>query len=399
MFVQNTQLSHPSIAPNIQNLSKSWKIGEILSAVVNHADGKGNVELKIGNASIRANTGTPLQAGENLRLQLVRADEQLVFKRLSNKGNRPQEGLVSRILRQDLPTQRNLKQSLARLEQLSLPAKPGKPASALQPPLKQALSQLKLALPGESKIIETAQLKKAIQDSGLFMEAKLAQSLSKNQSHMTSFSAGDFKHDIKANLLRVSVYIEQFLSKVSSQPSTSDRKSPSGMNSSPDLSANDLARKFSELIEIRNIVDSAISRIRLNQSHSLITEENTTPFWLVEIPVVDENGKPTAEIQLRYERPEQDQEQAVNKWNLKLTLDIEPLGKIHVKLMLEENTISSSLWAEKELTNQLISEHIPHLESRLEQAGLAIGSINQQRNANMENIKLAQRSPLLSALI
>ena len=68
-------------------------------------------------------------------------------------------------------------------------------------------------------------------------------------------------------------------------------------------------------------------------------------------------------------------------------------------LMLEENPTTSSFWVENELPNQLITVPIPHLESRLYQAGLAIGSIYHLRNANMENIKLAQRSPLLSALI
>ena len=82
-------------------------------------------------------------------------------------------------------------------------------------------------------------------------------------------------------------------------------------------------------------------------------------------------------MKIQYEEHQNEGENASRKWIVSLALDIAPLGKIYAHLRLANEQLSSSIWAENEFTNNLISHNLPDLQGRLERSGLNVLNINQ----------------------
>ena len=229
-----------------------------------------------------------------MKLQVVENQGRLVFKNIVTGS--PDHKLIAleKLLRSDLPKQVKLHVlplKLASIWRMSA-ARPG-----IKPTLSNSISNqiniLQNSLPAAKHLVNPQLLKKTIDDSGLFLEAKLAANTQRSGNSALSASTLDTKFDLKANLLRLSEAIEHSLkaltpeNRISSQRSFSDTSKHVAQNFSRPNGPSNSNNEILELVELRNIVESAVSRIQVNQSQAIVSMEHAVPTWIIELPLTD----------------------------------------------------------------------------------------------------------------
>ncbi|HED19518.1 MAG TPA: flagellar hook-length control protein FliK [Gammaproteobacteria bacterium] len=167
--------------------TQQWQTGQLLQATV-AGSSIGKVLLAIGNRQVSAQTSLPLEKGQQLTLQVRSLGEQPVLKIISALNELPLTASV-RLL---LPRQGPLAPLLANLNQLArLPNPP-------TPPLLNELVRATLRQMPDIQAVSTGQgLKKAVGNTGIFLESRLLQA-----TH-TPATAPEVQSDFKANLLRL----------------------------------------------------------------------------------------------------------------------------------------------------------------------------------------------------
>ncbi len=166
---------------------QQWQTGQLLQATVSE-NNVGKVLLAIGNRQASARTSLPLEKGQQLTLQVRSLGEQPVLKIISALRESPLANMV-RLL---LPRQGPSTPLLASMSQLArLPNPP-------TPLLLNELVRATLRQMPDVQAVSTQQgLKKAIGDSGIFLESRLLQSAG------TAATPPAIQGDFKANLLRL----------------------------------------------------------------------------------------------------------------------------------------------------------------------------------------------------
>ena len=215
----------------------------------------------------------------------------------------------------------------------------------------------------------------------------------------------DVNLDLKTRLLRLANVIEQSLNANNRQnkiiPGTSVREMVLPVEK-PTVQQNaqiKLEKSMFELMELRNVVNAAISRIQVNQSQSIITNEQSTPVWVIDLPLAEQEHESVLKLVIQYEDTQNSQANPARKWSLRLSIDIAPLGKINVHLNLLDKDLSSSIWAEKQSTNDLIKYNLPRLKNRLQQAGLNVIALNQHPLGRHNSRDVLYPSPLVRTKI
>jgi len=164
-----------------------WQTGQLLQATVAESS-IGKVLLAIGNRQVSAQTSLPLEKGQQLTLQ-VRSLGELPVLKIVSALNEPPLATLARLL---LPRQGPLTPLLANMSQLArLPNPP-------TPPLLNELVRSTLRKMPDIQAVSPQQgLKKAIGDTGIFLESRLLQSSGK------AAAPPAIQDDFKANLLRL----------------------------------------------------------------------------------------------------------------------------------------------------------------------------------------------------
>jgi Flagellar hook-length control protein FliK len=410
MLLQNTSLPSLTIAASLPVVSKTWQVGQILQAIVQGRDQQGRLEIKIGNNTLTATSPKVYQVGQTLKLQVVDMGETLVLQNLEPGRTTTKKPLVEQLLRHALPKQGKLQTLVKSLNQLVPNLKvAAQDLPVLPKPLVKHLVDTQSVLPAREQVVNPQTLKQTIKDSGLFMEAKLAATLPQSDKAADIPPSSVVKTDLKAKLIGLIHVIEQSL-QVKKENMTIAAKTPVQtnvklfeqnpvQNSAQKNVQTSIESKTFDLLELRQIVESAIARIQVNQSQAIVTEERPTPVWIIDLPIMDEQLENMAELKIQYEDTQMQTQEPTRKWSVNLTLDIAPLGKIHVHLNLLGEELSSSIWAEQTLTNRLIKQNLPNLEKRLQQSGLNVIALKQHPMNQQDPIRTQQHSPLLSTKI
>ncbi len=410
MLLQNTLLPSLTLTTSPPAISKSWQVGQILQAIVQGRKQQGYLLLKIGNNTLSASTTLAYQSGQKLKLQVIENRKSLVLQNLEpgKAGSKETtlEQLLEQLLRQALPKQDKLQSLAKNLNQLlSKLQAPIQGLSTTSKPVFEQLLSTQRALPGAEQLVNPRLLKQTIKDSGLFLEAKLAALLPLADKPTGTTTTNPIRTDLKANLLVLANTIEQSLKTNQEELAIKLKASVSSDTKNVDKNygqrnieaANDV--KVVELLSLRRAVESAIAKLQLNQSQAIITAEQSSPIWVIDLPIVDEQHENMLELKIRHEEAESQQDSRTRKWTVTLSFDIAPLGKIHVQLKLLGEKLSSSIWAEQILTNNLIRQHLSYLEKRLQQSGLNVVTINQHPVIQQGSIDVPRRPPLVSTVI
>lgn len=181
--------------PLLQAGAQPLKLGDILRAVVETQlkDNSFLLRLDAGGRTLTANSSANLQPGQILELEVVKlgsTPELRIVPR--DPGADAPESTVQLALRLFLPKQEPLADVIQELHRLVAQARQ---TSSLPAPITQALENLLASIPKKSELATPEGLKKGLLNSGIFLEAKLAD----DADSPAEFADSDFK----AQLLRV----------------------------------------------------------------------------------------------------------------------------------------------------------------------------------------------------
>ncbi len=175
---------------------QNWQTGQLLYAQVASNVESGLVSLRIGARLLMAQIDAEVEIGQRLALEVITSGDKPVLQGIRNDALAK---LIEAALRSSLPKQQSHELLLSDIKALLQPRQTMRIPDAVM----QAVRKLYLSFPDKNELNTFTGLKKAIRDSGLFLEPRLA---SQNRSdHLTLGS------DFKAGLLRLQKAIQQQL--------------------------------------------------------------------------------------------------------------------------------------------------------------------------------------------
>jgi hypothetical protein len=335
---------------------QGWQVGQIIEARVAGRGEDGTVALQIGARQIQARTNAALTPGEPLRLRVASLGDQPVLERLHAPS--PVNETYAQAMRHALPRQGGMGPLLANLGAMA--EAPASLAKWLPAPLLEAAREVFSTLTVVSSLTGADAVKTALSNSGLFLEAKLADP-----------QAGGLEADLKAGLLRLAARLHgggEGRSPAEPLPPPLRGSAPSIQ---PLAAATLLARPF-EADAIRDLtaqVDASLARIELGQLSVLPTEDHPRPGWLIDLPVRE--GAQTRVFQFRIEEePGRGEAWTQRPWSVMVAFELEGLGPMHARLTLLDNALSAHLWAEWPETHRLFESHLEELRKGFSGADL-----------------------------
>ncbi|GAB6040250.1 flagellar hook-length control protein FliK [Endothiovibrio diazotrophicus] len=359
--------------------------GQAVRATVLSTEG-GQVSLRIGNQILQLQTPIPLQQGQQLDLQVERLRDLLVLRLM----NTPRlADLVSTGIRQALPQQGGLPPLLANLQALArgeLPMPTPREFNQLAERFLQQLPELR-------NLVTEQGVRQAIQESGVFLEAKLAQAVRSGAGEATSAA---LQNDLKTALLKLLTGLRSL------DPGSTGRESgprppttpappadPGGTHRPPPplpnaplraqppaqpslATADDLQQLRSELVKQ---TQSALARVQLGQLSSVRTDADANQQWMLEIPV--RNGESVDMVQVRIEsRGAKRARKGAKSWSVSLALDLGKLGPMEARVTLgEDESVSTLFWSEREEATTAIERNLPLLQRNFNDCGLKVGRL------------------------
>jgi hypothetical protein len=378
MLIPELYSSHLAVQPQTGSASlRAWTTGQILEATVVRQALDGTVTLRIGNQEVQARSGLALAADQPLTVQVAQSGTQTVLRvlnvsttapspdpaaaRAANTQS-PELATLAQAWRQVLPRDGDLAPLLARFT--ALPSTPGGAETAALPaPLAQALRQLNARLPALETLFTAAGLKRAVGDSGIFLESHLAQAAARGEAPAVA-------NDFKAGLL---VLVRE-LQTQAGMPAQSG--AASGTPGRTD--ATSLPPALAAASAVLKDADAALARVEQHQLANLSQPADTPPAWLLEVPMRD--GAHHSVLRLRIEGDDSGRGEAAASvpWSVWLDFDLAPLGALHARVLLQGERITASLWAEQPETAGFINRHLDELGEALRAAGLQPAALSCQ---------------------
>ena len=293
-----------------------------------------------------------IKTGQTVNLEVTKAGAEPQFKILANKplSITVPEKIMSETVKQMLPIQRPSEEFVNRLI-LNLPTLTKN--TNLPEALQRLAQKILQNLPSKNLLSQPQRIKQSINNSGLFLESKLAQ-VENNPKLQT-------QTDFKANLLK-------FLHALKQLPTPA-----------PQPESNILDRETNILKQLHNSGESSVAKLVLDQLNSLPKEDNPKQIWHLEIPYVDQKNSQTLSLQIEKDKQNQAKDGKEN-WSVSITLNPPGLGKLHCKISCYDQTINTHFWSELTKTTNLINRNLEYLKSQLEESGLRTGLMESHQD-------------------
>ncbi len=295
---------------------------------------------------------------QNIRLQVIKTGAEPQFKILPPVTiEETIHTALRELLPKELPPQTLLQQlsrdlpAIVRHEQVS-------------ETLKRLAQEILKSLPSKQQITKGKHLKSALNNNGIFLETKLAQTF-------TAPNAPKLNTDFKANLLKLMQALQQ--NPVSNEKDTSDNEHITTL-----------------LKEVQSKTEGTLARLMLNQLKSLPQEDPNKQIWVIDLPFTDKKEKPTSvKIQIEENHKKTDDPEQKN-WSATLTLTPPNMQTLHCKISYLNQAVHANFWSEHTKTTQIIQNNLDYLSQRLEEAGLTPGNIsaNQQKQSQQRAVNL-----------
>ena len=336
--------------------SEGWRIGSVLSARPLGISEQGLMVLQIGAITVEAEAhGTKLPPQFQVRVLSLGAQPQLEILGASSQL----DSNINQALRERLPQQNGYAPLLATVGALSQWAI----VRQLPPYLRSALALLEHSMSTPQEISTGEGLRQAVNRSGIFLEAQLAQAPADDAT-----TAHD---DMKGALLRLMTILK-------GQPLIGEGNDdevdpplfyrgvmPQGRLSLPsELAHSNEATDF--LPRLYTDVQAALARLEVAQLQAGMTK------WMVEIPVQDTDGADVLQLLLNQ------QQAGEQSWTLGFSLDLPSLGPIVGELHLRGLRLSVRLWAQHRQTVDQLEEQFDNMHSRLDATGLFLDQLSCQ---------------------
>lgn len=205
---------------------RNWQVGQLLNAVALSGSERGQVTLRAGAATLSAQMPLTVKAGQVFTLQVISLGNQPVLQLLTET---PQTDLYQAILRNALPRQGTLPPLLATL---AAAASSSGRNVALPNPVLQLVRALFNGFSNHSDAASAKGLKQAVDDSGLFLEARLSRQAGTNTSTPV-------QTDFKAGLLRLQNLLRE--TNTAANPPSRGATTPAPANATAATTANPTA--------------------------------------------------------------------------------------------------------------------------------------------------------------
>ncbi len=399
----------------------TWRVGQILAATVIANPQPGVADLRIGSLRVKAQTGgLSLTPGQSLRLEVASLKQMPVLRLLGLMQQNP----LQQMLREVLPRQQPLPLLFTALARLIMPTPTTLQRSPnLAPEIFTLARNLLETLPSTARVSSADGLRQAIRDSGLFLEAKLAQAAASN------VRPTELAHDFKANLLRLVQALRDNAANsapaatrahpllgTGGAPATPTRPAPAPValpaalaatlasavptatrlspGSLPDPGAPlqrgqppqppvPLAQliKGQELAltqaQLQRFAEGALARVQLHQLSSLPQERMPLPEWLIELPLRRDGETDVWNFRIGRdaERERKTPDDATPAWSVMLAFDLPGVGPMQSRVTLRGDRVTAQFFSRIQGVLPLVMEHLPMLQARLRQVGLSVDEL------------------------
>lgn len=283
--------------------------------------------------------------------------------------------------------------------------------------------ELFVRLPDTASVSRPGGLQQALRDSGLFLESKLTASTA---TQPMPAKGDELTRDFKANLLRLVQVLRENIANsapASARGSPPNTAAPQGAATAsatalqnqlaaaltnaagsarlpagtftdpsaplqrgqpplpPPLAAlAQLAKSGTPLTaqELLRHAEGALARVQLNQLSSLPQERQLPPEWLIELPVRRDNETDIWGLRISRdaERNKDSSQATAPGWTVMLAFDLPGLGPLQSRVNLRGDRVSAQFFSQTQGILPVISEHLPVLQARLQQAGLRVEELS-----------------------
>jgi hypothetical protein len=288
---------------------------------------------------------TPLPAlslQQALTLQVIKIEPQVQLQILPHQS--PEKTITSAIknhLPKEIATPELLNQLIRAFPQIASNEK-------ISETLKRLAQEILRDLPKPQQLTEGTQLKKSLDNSGLYLEAKLAHTAQKTELTLHS--------DFKAVLLKFVQALQ--------------RESQVDKNS---LASDDQLKSL--LKDLQSKSEGALARLTLNQLKSLPQEDQNKQVWVMDLPFTEKKQATAVriEIEKNHKNPQQTEQK---NWSATITLSPPHLDTLHCKISYFDNAVHTNFWSEDTKTIKLVQDNLGYLTTHFEAEGLTPGNMN-----------------------
>ncbi len=380
-----------------------WRVNQVLQARVVGQGADRLLTLRIGATEVSVRSNHPLTLGTHLTLRVASLQPEPVLQVIATDNKTPQTAgtdPAAAAMRQLLPRQTPLPPFFALLKAVNLPGS----GSDLPAPLKDIVQTLLEQTPA-SKLTADG-IKRAVSDSGLFLEAKLLRA---------SASGGNLPElDLKRLLLSLLQRLQerpgtgapqsqnpapqttrQYPDRRPSTQGPATRKAapnPAEVRSSapkdtfpgrltspqpqpreplPDLLATETDVLTNKL---RQQAEGALARLTLHQVNTAKNAGEGDLNWILEIPVLHKGQIDVVPLTIERRTHHRNSEGGPS-WQVKLALDTPQFGPLYATIFWYREQVSSVFWAERDSTADLVRQHLDHLRNSLTGQGLDVTSL------------------------
>jgi Flagellar hook-length control protein FliK len=332
--------------------------GNSLNAVVAEKLTETSFILKLADGQLlRAQTPNVLELGQALKLEIVKAGAVPELKIvLPQQVMQPEQVVVQQALRQFLPKQQSLADFAVALRQMATMTE-GKTRA-----VSTAIHEVLGAILSKNELTTPEGVKQGINNSGVFLEAKLANRLTP-------------QGDLKGHLLT----LVDALQKVQDNQAKIETPLTTPNNVTEAIPTKTLPNNLVGSIDkdntLLNKTEGAIARIVVDQLASLPQNENQQNIWQIEIPFTHGQQTDTAKLKINRESKDNQPSDKAN-WSVVLELNPARMGTIHSKISLVDDRIDTYFWSDQQNLTALVREHLDLLANRYTEAGLSVGQLN-----------------------
>jgi len=369
--------------------------------VISQSQSKQEIVLRLGNQLLNVKSSVLVATGQTIKVLAEQTPSELILK-IPPPVNQTES--INKFLRLLLPKQASvhefqqpLNQVLASLQKQPSPRLEGQTIynGTKHTEITRLAANIIKNLPSYKHITNATELKKIVQNSGVFFEPNLRQAISSSTPAIMEQLLQQAKHidavqpsDLKANLVK----LIQLLKNWPTSPHTKQLAVTKNIN--PALLLDTQVKALIEKSE------GALSKITLNQLASTNTESSTgtsRQTWQIEIPFFNNQQHESIFIKIEQEGSNNKKQRKNNPiWSVSLEITPPKLGAIKSKLTFADQKVSSTFWTDSAETRLLIQQHLNLLEEQFKQAGIDLEKIHIQQGSGVSIQKAKPSTPILN---
>ncbi len=386
-----------------------WSVGQLFEATVIGRTTENSITLRIGRENFSAATRLDVANGTQLTLRVTKTTPLPTLEVVTPPNNKTLQTAIENGFKANLPQQLPLKHALPPLLSYVKQAPPTPDTKALTTAVNRVLEKL----PDLGTLATPQGLRRAVKDSGLFLEARLAV---QPQAAKTQPAQHDLKHQLQ--LLRSLIDRHTTTPAVKREPPAQTPESSPGTREPPPPPTADrlptpalttrrstfttpVAARGTELspgsrapsntnesapltrpnVEPRALtqnLDAAVARIETQQLKAVNAALEQHTYLATEIPHQRAGTVDVIELLFEQERDAETSDQNP-PFTATLEVPVAETSSLRAKIVLHEGLIHVNLWSEDQALVEHIERHSSALEIALAEAGLNVGEVGVKR--------------------